>query len=75
MTGEDLRSAYDRFYRGSAAEGIEGTGLGLAIARKSVERAGGTMLICNRSGGGLLCTIRLPAASGADVRALQSDRA
>ncbi len=63
MTGEDLASAYDRFYRGSASEGVEGTGLGLPIARKSVERAGGAMLLCNRSGGGLLCTIRLTAAA------------
>ena len=63
MTGEDLRSAYDRFYRGSASETVEGTGLGLAIARKSVERARGTILICNRSDGGLLCTIRLAAAA------------
>lgn len=61
MTGADLGYACDRFYRGSAAEGIEGTGLGLPIVRKSIERAGGTLLLCNRAAGGLLCTIRLPA--------------
>lgn len=63
MTGADLGYAYDRFYRGSAAEGIEGTGLGLPIVRKSVESAGGTVLLCNRAAGGLLCTIRLRAIS------------
>ncbi len=59
MTGEDLRGAFDRFYRGAASEGVEGTGLGLPIVRKSIERMGGTILLCNRVGGGLLVTIRL----------------
>jgi signal transduction histidine kinase len=62
MTGDDLRGAFDRFYRGSAADSVEGTGLGLPIVRKSVERMGGTILLCNRSSGGLLATIRLPKA-------------
>lgn len=62
MTGDDLRGAFDRFYRGSAAEGVEGTGLGLPIVRKSVERMGGTILLCNRVDGGLLVTIRIPKA-------------
>ncbi len=62
MTGDDLRGAFDRFYRGSASEGVEGTGLGLPIVRKSVERMSGTILLCNRVGGGLLVTIRLPKA-------------
>jgi signal transduction histidine kinase len=67
MTEEDLRSAFDRFYRGSAAETTQGTGLGLSIVRKIVERAGGSMRIENRSGGGLAVTMVLkPAAS--DVR-------
>jgi two-component system sensor histidine kinase KdpD len=67
MTEEDLRSAFDRFYRGSAAETTQGTGLGLSIVRKIVERAGGSMRIENRSGGGLAVTVVLkPAAS--DVR-------
>jgi len=62
MTAQDLQGAYDRFYRGSAAEGTEGTGLGLPIVRKSIERAGGTVFLCNRENGGLLCTVTLPAA-------------
>jgi signal transduction histidine kinase len=59
MNANDLRHAFDRFYRGSAGEGIAGTGLGLAIIRKSVERAGGTIELHNRDGGGLCATIRL----------------
>lgn len=69
MSRGDLRKAYDRFYRGSAAEGTEGTGLGLPIVRKSIERAGGTVSLQNREGGGLLCAITLPAAEDAPIAA------
>ncbi|HEY0797808.1 MAG TPA: sensor histidine kinase, partial [Candidatus Baltobacteraceae bacterium] len=60
MDEEDLRGAFDRFYRGGSADGIEGTGLGLPIVRKEIERAGGTVTLANRAGGGLVCTIVLP---------------
>jgi signal transduction histidine kinase len=60
MSEEDMRGAFDRFYRGGAAEGIEGTGLGLAIVRKAVERAEGTVTLHSRDGGGLVCTVSLP---------------
>lgn len=60
MTQRDLRNAFDRFYRGGASEGTEGTGLGLPIVRKSVERAGGSILLESRAGGGLTCTVSLP---------------
>jgi signal transduction histidine kinase len=59
---DDLRSAFDRFYRGDASEGTTGTGLGLAIAAKVVARAGGGIEIYNREGGGAACRIRLPLA-------------
>jgi signal transduction histidine kinase len=59
---DDLRSAFDRFYRGEASEGTTGTGLGLAIAAKVVARAGGRIEIYNREGGGAACRIRLPLA-------------
>ena len=56
---DDLRLAFDRFYRGSASAGTSGTGLGLAIAAKAVSRAGGTIALANLAGGGAECTIRL----------------
>jgi two-component system OmpR family sensor kinase len=59
MAPDDMRNAFDRFYRGAASEGTEGTGLGLPIARKSVERAGGKIMLESRYGGGLVCTILL----------------
>jgi signal transduction histidine kinase len=67
MTEEDLRNAFDRFYRGSASEDTIGTGLGLSIARKSVERGGGSLRIGNRAGGGLEVQIRLRAFQVRDV--------
>jgi signal transduction histidine kinase len=73
MSAADLSNAYDRFYRGCTSEGTDGTGLGLPIVRKSIERAGGSVLLCNREGGGLLCTVRLLAGlaprSGVTTRA------
>jgi signal transduction histidine kinase len=59
MAQADLERAYDRFYRGSNADGTEGTGLGLSIVRKSVERSGGSVRLHNGPSGGLLATILL----------------
>jgi two-component system, OmpR family, sensor kinase len=59
---EDLKSAFDRFYRGTASEGVVGTGLGLAIAAKVVARARGAIELCNLRGGGAACVIRMPLA-------------
>ena len=59
MAQADLARAYDRFYRGSNADGTEGTGLGLSIARKSVERSGGSVRLHNCLSGGLLASISL----------------
>ncbi len=62
MLEEDLQSAFDRFYRGSAAEETSGTGLGLAIARKSIERAGGSIRVANCKDGGLRVAVTFAAA-------------
>lgn len=67
MTSGDLESAFDRFYRGSAADDVQGTGLGLAIVRKSIERMGGSVTLENRSGGGLEAWITLRAFQAADA--------
>lgn len=60
---EDLKSAFDRFYRGDASAGTIGTGLGLAIAAKVVARARGTIELSNQNGGGAGCVIRVPLAT------------
>ncbi len=39
-----------------------GSGLGLAVVRRIVERHGGTLELVNRSSGGALARLRLPAA-------------
>jgi signal transduction histidine kinase len=77
MTAADMRNAFDRFYRGTASEGTEGTGLGLAIVRKSIERAGGTIVLESRATGGLTCIIRLPVQASSkrnDVRSNDEQR-
>lgn len=63
MTEDDLAHAFDRFYRGASGEGVAGTGLGLPIIRKSVERAGGSIALRNREGGGLACELAFPISS------------
>ena len=57
---EALRRAFDRFWRDDGARG-NGTGLGLAIARATVERAGGTIALANRPGGGAAVRFRFAA--------------
>jgi two-component system sporulation sensor kinase A len=46
----------------------DGTGLGLFIARKIAETHGGSMVVENAEGAGLLVTVRLPRA-GSGLRA------
>jgi len=62
MTDEDKRRAFERFFRGSAAErsGAPGSGLGMAIARAVAERHGGTIELADREGGGLEVRVRWP---------------
>ncbi len=45
------------------ARNTEGLGLGLAIVASAVGREGGTLVLANRTGGGLTATISLPAAA------------
>jgi signal transduction histidine kinase len=61
IPAERLEHIFERFVK---AGDSAGTGLGLSIARDLVEAHGGTLTAANRSQGGALFTIRLPAASG-----------
>jgi two-component system sensor histidine kinase MprB len=58
---EDRKQAFDRFFRGGAAQGTPGSGLGLAIARATCERHGATITLDNAPSGGTLATVRFPA--------------
>lgn len=54
----EQRRVFDRFYRGSGAEG--GSGLGLAIVRSAAEALGGEVELESTMGKGTVVTIRLP---------------
>lgn len=59
----DLDRIFDPFVRGLQVEG-EGTGLGLSIVRSIADACGGSVDLVNRQdgAGGLVATVRLPAA-------------
>jgi len=63
-----LSHAFDRFWRDEEARSTEGSGLGLSIARAIVERAGGTISLVNRDGGGARVTMTFPAKPCAGAR-------
>ena len=60
MTDEQIRRAFDRFWRASADEG--GFGLGLPIVQRLVHADGGEIELRPRDGGGLNVVVRLPVA-------------
>jgi signal transduction histidine kinase len=60
LSAEQRARAFDRFWR--AGTGGGGSGLGLAIARRLVEADGGTIELCEATGGGVEAVVRLPAA-------------
>lgn len=61
---ELIGQVFEPFFRADPArrQNIPGAGLGLTIAYEIVTRAGGTIQIVNRPGGGLLQTVSLPEA-------------
>ena len=60
---EHLPRLFERFYRidKGRSRACGGTGLGLSIVRNTVALHGGTVIVENRHGGGLLFHIRFPA--------------
>ena len=62
-----LDQVFEPFFRADPArrQDIRGAGLGLTIAREIVQRAGGTISISNRTGGGLRQVVELPNAEEA----------
>jgi len=63
-----LGQVFEPFFRADPArrQNIPGAGLGLTIAHEIVTRAGGSIQIVNRPGGGLLQTVCLPEAQEAE---------
>lgn len=58
----ELRDAvFERFVRGNAA--VAGAGLGLPIVRQAAQSHGGTILLQDREGGGLVVEMLLPGAA------------
>lgn len=63
IPADQLPRIFERFYRGSAANGAaRGTGLGLAIAKRIVEVHGGSIDAQSRVGLGADIEVRLPSA-------------
>ena len=60
LTSEEVRSAFDPFFR-SSARGA-GVGVGLGVARSVATTLGGEVTLVPRPGGGAVITMRLPAA-------------
>jgi two-component system osmolarity sensor histidine kinase EnvZ len=53
---------FEPFTRGDTARGSEGTGLGLAIVKRIVSQHNGSVIVNNRSGGGLKVQLSFPTA-------------
>ena len=60
LSGDDIAHVFDRFYRGSAAQGTEGSGVGLAIAAELATAHGGRLTAANAADGGASFTLTLP---------------
>ncbi len=66
LADDEAEAVFERFHRGSAGRrGATGSGLGLPIARELAQRWGGEVTLRNRSGGGAIAELRLPAPTAA----------
>jgi signal transduction histidine kinase len=63
LDDEELRRAFERFYRGSGTT-RRGTGLGLPIVAALARRSGGAARLENRRGGGVIAEVTLPRSPG-----------
>lgn len=63
LAPDELERATDRFWRSPAQSNVEGSGLGLAIAARTVEQAGGRLVISRPPRGGLRVTAHLRRAA------------
>jgi len=71
---EVIGQVFEPFFRADPArrKNIPGAGLGLTIAHEIISRAGGSIQIVNRPGGGLLQTVSFPEVSAPDDQEAQA---
>jgi two-component system, OmpR family, sensor kinase len=62
MSPDDVRHAFEPFYRSPEVREEPGTGLGLSIVKRIVEVSGGTVWVDSRLGRGTTIAIHLPLA-------------
>ncbi len=67
MTADELRQAFDKFYRTPYANehAVQGVGLGLHAARAIAEAHGGSLVLASTPGVGTEATFTIPAAGPA----------
>lgn len=62
IDSKQLKHVFEPFTRGDTARGSEGTGLGLAIVKRIINQHHGSIVVANRSAGGLRVQVSLPVA-------------
>jgi len=62
MTSDEIRHAFEPFFRGERARATVGTGIGLAIVKRVLEACGGTASIHSALGQGTTFLIKLQLA-------------
>ncbi len=60
IESSQISKLFEPFTRGDTARGSEGTGLGLAIVKRIVNQHSGSVMVSNRSEGGLRAQISFP---------------
>ncbi len=65
MTPEQLRHAFERFFRADTSGSIPGTGLGLSVVKEIIELHGGRVDLRSAYGKGTQITLWLPMAGSA----------
>jgi signal transduction histidine kinase len=68
MSDDEMRRAFDRFWRAEAPAENGGFGLGLAIVRQLVIADGGEVELAGSAGGGLEVVVRLRAGTDGSSR-------
>lgn len=59
---KELPHVFERFWRSPSARSLPGSGLGLSIVARTVQQAGGEIVLAPAAGGGTRAVIRLPGA-------------
>lgn len=63
MTGEQLKRAFERFYRGDTSGQYPGSGLGLSLVKEIIELHKGRVELYSSTGDGTSATVWLPVDS------------